>query len=101
MGVLVYAISTDDARASAASDLHEVCAAGLRALTESVPAPPPASREQLARYEQTVETIRRTHAILPMRFGSVFDSEDDVRDLLRVRSGEFVAALRVSHGVRG
>jgi len=93
MSVLVYAISVDDARAPAASHLHEVCAAGLRALTEPMSSSPSANLEQLVRYEQTVETIMQTHTILPMRFGSLLESEEDVRDLLRTRAGEFLAAL--------
>jgi hypothetical protein len=105
MSVLVYAITIDDARASAASELHEICAAGLRALAEPVEASPPPDLEQLVRYEETVETTMQSHTILPMRFGSVLDSAEDVRDLLRTRASEFLAALEhlsgaTEYGVR-
>lgn len=93
MSVLVYAISSDDARASAASELNEICAAGLRALAEPVKEAPPANLQQLVRYEETVERIMQRHTILPMRFGSVLDSEEAVRDLLRERAAEFLSAL--------
>jgi hypothetical protein len=105
MSVLVYAISTDDARAPAAPELDEICAAGLRALAEPVQASPRADLEQLVRYEETVETIMRSHTILPMRFGSVLDDAEKVRQLLRARAGEFLAALEhlagaVEYGLR-
>jgi len=105
MSVLVYAISTDDARAPASSELHEICAAGLRALAEPVAARPPADIEQLVRYEETVETIMQSHTILPMRFGSVLDSADQVRELLRTRASEFQSTLEhlagaIEYGLR-
>jgi hypothetical protein len=105
MSVLVYAITMADARASAASELEEICAGGLRALTEPVDAGPPADLEHLVRYEEMVETTMRSHTILPMRFGSVLDTPEQVCDLLRTRSTEFLATLdrlsgAVEYGVR-
>jgi Gas vesicle synthesis protein GvpL/GvpF len=44
-------------------------------------------------YERTVETLMRQHPILPARFGSVFDAEDDVRSMMRERSAELRAAV--------
>jgi len=91
--MLVYAISRDDALAPAASELHEVCAAGLRALVEPVDEPLSADLEELVHYEETVETVMRRHTILPMRFGSIVDDEREVRDLLKARAREFASAL--------
>jgi len=93
MSMLVYAISRDDALAPAASDLREVCAAGLRALVEPVEEPLSADLEELVHYEETVETVMRRHTILPMRFGSIVDDEREVRDLLKARAREFAHAL--------
>lgn len=94
MTVLVYAISRDDARAPAAKELQEICAAGLRALAEPIEGLPLATDlEQLVRYEETVETAMLSHTILPMRFGSIVDGEDGVRDLLKSRAREFMSAL--------
>jgi hypothetical protein len=93
MSMLVYAISRDDALAPAAAELHEVCAAGLRALVEPVAEPLSADLEELVHYEETVETVMRRHTILPMRFGSVVDDEGEVRDLLKARAREFAHAL--------
>jgi hypothetical protein len=93
MSVLVYAISRDDARAPAATELQEICAAGLRALAEPVQEPLTADLEQLVRYEETVETVMARHTILPMRFGSVVDGEAGVRELLKARAREFAKAL--------
>ncbi len=93
MSVLVYAISRDDARAPAAAELQEICAAGLRALAEPVREPLRADLAQLVRYEETVETVMAHHTILPMRFGSVVEDENRVRALLTSRRREFAAAL--------
>ena len=93
MSILVYAISRDDARAPAARELHEICAAGLRALAEPVEEPLAADLEELVRYEETVEAVMQGHTILPMRFGSVVDDENDIRELLKARAREFAVAL--------
>lgn len=93
MSILVYAISRDDARAPAAGELQEICAAGLRALAGPVEEPLTADLEELVHYEETVETVMRRHTILPMRFGSVVDDEQEVRDLLKARAREFATAL--------
>lgn len=93
MNVLVYAITRDDARAPAAPELQEICAAGLRALAAPVEDLPAADLQQLVRYEETVESVMQTHTILPMRFGSIVDGEEGVRDLLKSRAREFMEAL--------
>ena len=93
MSILIYAISRDDALAPAAPDLQEICAAGLRALTEPVEDPVSADLEQLVRYEETVETVMQRHTILPMRYGSVVDGEAGVRELLKAHAREFAATL--------
>jgi hypothetical protein len=93
VNILVYAITRDDARAPASRDLRQICAAGLRALVEPVGASPSADLEHLVRYEETVETVMQTHTILPMRFGSIVDGQEGVRDLLKSRAREFMETL--------
>ena len=93
MSILLYAISRDDARAPAAGELQEICAAGLRALAEPVQQPLAADLEELVHYEETVEAVMQRHTILPMRFGSVVDDEQEVRELLKTRAREFATAL--------
>jgi hypothetical protein len=93
VSILLYAISRDDARAPAAADLQEICAAGLRALTEPVDGPLSADLEELVHYEETVEAVMQRHTILPMRFGSIVEDEQHVRDLLTARAHEFGTAL--------
>lgn len=93
MTVLLYAITRDDARAPAAHELQQICAAGLRALAEPVEESPSADLEELVRYEATVETVMQSHTILPMRFGSIVDGEEGVRDLLKSRAREFMETL--------
>ena len=93
MNLLVYAITRDDARAPAAHELQEICAVGLRALAEPIEHPPAADLEQLVRYEEKVEAVMRDHTVLPMRFGSVVDGEDGLRDLLKSRAHEFMETI--------
>ena len=93
MSILLYAISRDDARAPAAKELQEICSAGLRALAEPVQEPLTADLEELVHYEETVEAVMQRHTILPMRFGSVVDDEQEVRELLKARAREFATAL--------
>lgn len=93
MSILLYAISRDDALAPATHDLQEICAAGLRALAEPVQEPLSADLEQLVRYEETVEAVMTRHTILPMRFGSVVEGEEGVRELLKAHAREFATTL--------
>ena len=59
----------------------------------------------LERHERVVEDLMGVRTLLPARFGSVLDGEDELRALLADRAEEFVAALetvrgRVEIGVR-
>jgi hypothetical protein len=61
--------------------------------------------EALERHERVVEDLMAVRTLLPARFGSVLDGEDDLRALLDRRAHEFAAALgrvrgRVEIGVR-
>lgn len=93
MSILLYAISRDDARAPAAPELQEICAAGLRALAGPVQEPLTADLEELVHYEETLESVMAQHTILPMRFGSVVGDEQEVRELLTARAREFGTVL--------
>lgn len=93
MSILLYAISRDDARAPAAPELREICAAGLRALAGPVQEPLTADLEELVHYEETLESVMAQHTILPMRFGSVVADEQEVRNLLTARAREFGTVL--------
>ena len=61
--------------------------------------------EALERHERVVEDLMAVRTLLPARFGSVLDDEDELHALLERRAGEFAAALgmvrgRVEIGVR-
>jgi len=61
--------------------------------------------ERILAYENIVETLHRRHAVLPVRYGCVFDDASEVIDLLRSRRGVYQAALcqlrgRVEMGIR-
>ena len=55
----------------------------LAAVTSDVEGPVPGRREDLLAHFEVLEAVARTTLVLPMRFGTVFDSEVDVlRELL-------------------
>jgi hypothetical protein len=41
------------------------------------------TRENALAHEHAIETVMKTHTIIPMSFGTVFRSDDDVREVLR------------------
>lgn len=68
---------------------------GLAAVFSLVPDPPMLSSvPQLLNHARVVEAFHRRGTVLPLRFGSLFDHEAQLRDLLRRRAAEFHAALR-------
>jgi hypothetical protein len=52
-----------------------------------------ADEDALWEHERVVEALMDDGAVLPMRFGSVLESEEDVRSLLASRASEFRRAL--------
>jgi Gas vesicle synthesis protein GvpL/GvpF len=41
------------------------------------------TRENALAHEHVIETVMRTHTIIPMSFGTVFRTDDDIREVLR------------------
>ncbi len=41
------------------------------------------TRENALAHEHVIETVMKTHTIIPMSFGTVFRTEDDIREVLR------------------
>jgi hypothetical protein len=41
------------------------------------------TRENALSHEHVIETVMRTHTIIPMSFGTVFRTDDDIREVLR------------------
>lgn len=102
MSVLLYGISRDESpeplgvtASSTAADarVRQITCAGLAADVESLDGPVTADPQTLIRYEELVEAIAVRRPVLPMRFGSLLDDDDAVRDLLDRHAAEFAAAL--------
>jgi Gas vesicle synthesis protein GvpL/GvpF len=91
MSVLLYAITDEPSTAA-----DRVVEGPLTALvSEQIVGH---DRADLWRYERAVEELMRDNALLPARFGSVFDGEDSIRALLRDRRAELSAALDFVRG---
>src|SRR5439155_8506708 len=41
------------------------------------------TRENALAHEQVIETVMKTHTIIPMSFGTVFRTDDDIREVLK------------------
>jgi len=54
--------------------------------------------DQAKAYARVVDALHRTCTLLPMRYGSVLETEDQVAELLRTRRAEFLARLRELDG---
>ncbi len=44
------------------------------------------TRENALAHEHVIETVMKTHTIIPMSFGTVFRTEDDIREVLTQHS---------------
>jgi len=78
---------------------------GLGAVTSEVDAAPTPSLERVTTYERVVETFFKDRTVVPMRFGSVLESNDEVVRVLDERRALFEAQLHelagcVEMGVR-
>ena len=98
--IYVYAIGDPGADADA------ICHAGLAAFVRrGVERPPAPDEASLREHDSAVGALMDTGAVLPMRFGTVVDTEEDVRELLARRGEELRGQLahvrgRVEMGVR-
>jgi hypothetical protein len=54
--------------------------------------------EALLRHERIVESLAARRTLLPVRFGTALEDEDELRALLESRAGEFAAALELVRG---
>ena len=41
------------------------------------------TRENALAHEHVIETVMKAHTIIPMSFGTVFRTDDDIREVLR------------------
>jgi hypothetical protein len=93
MSLLLYAVSRDRPMRDEVPGLSRISAAGLTVYAELVDTAPGITLEELLHYERTVERLMFVDTILPMRFGSVLESEQAVRDFLSERDLELSGAL--------
>lgn len=56
------------------------------------------STPRLLAYAQVIEQLHRRGPLLPMRYGCLLEGEAPIRDLLRVRHSDFLAALHQVDG---
>ncbi len=56
------------------------------------------SRENTLTHQKVLEEVMRRHTLLPVRFGSVAETEKQVAGILKMRCGEFRETLRTMRG---
>jgi hypothetical protein len=97
--VILYAICDGQAAAPACEGvggypLRMVRAEGLAALVSEAPEGPPGVGEQdLWQHESAVEALMAEHDVLPVRFGTRVDGDEQAQALLRGRAQEFRSGL--------
>jgi hypothetical protein len=102
--IYVYAIA--DGAGSAEQPLRELAYGDVTAVYREVASIPDATEESLRDQEHVLEQLMEKREILPLRFGSTVEDEDELRQVLATRHDEFAVALarvrgRVEMGVRG
>ncbi|MFQ5915299.1 MAG: GvpL/GvpF family gas vesicle protein [Nitrospinota bacterium] len=54
----------------------------------------PVSRENSLAHQRVIEKVNERHAVLPVRYGTIADSEEQVPEILKVRYDEFKSTLK-------
>lgn len=100
LGSYVYAVVPDTGLVSGIlgiddTEVEYVVHGGLAAAVTRIPLDrPPGRRAELTAHQSVVESLAQQGAVVPIRFGSVLDPEDDaVRELLEEQGDRFAAVL--------
>lgn len=81
-----------------AAQVRTVLHRGLAAVVSDVLGPVPQTRENLLAHQRVTESVMREHPVLPVSFGTVFESGQEVLELLRGAHRSFAGVLeRVRH----
>ena len=103
MTVLLYGVAPASAHAPTGDGLGDrplrvVGHDGLHAVINDVDQPPSPHTDNLWAYERVIERLMQTDAVLPARFGTTAEDDDDVLALLIARHAQLTDIL---HQVRG
>lgn len=105
LGSYVYAVLPADRQVPGLRGLDDteveyVVEEGLAAAVSRIPIDrPPGRRAELTAHQDVVEALARDGAVVPVRFGSVLDPEDEaVRELLRAEGDRFAVVLERLEG---
>ncbi len=76
------------------ADVHSVNHKELAAVVSDTPVEVfDATRENVLAHERVNETVMRNHTVIPMSFGTVFKTQDDIVELLRAAYDAFTDVL--------
>src|SRR4051794_41109414 len=98
MTVLVYGVCRSDntrhaTRGVADATLRAIEGSSLLALVSDAPAEILPRHRDVGAHMDVLDAAMRQGAVLPFRFGSTAESDEDVRAMLRDRAEEFAARL--------
>src|SRR5262245_51613446 len=80
------------------AEVHTVHYKGIAAVASDSPIEvPDATRENVLAHERVNETVMRSHTVIPMSFGTVFKTSDDIVELLRGAYDAFTDVLDKMH----
>jgi len=81
------------------ADVHTVHFKEIAAVVSDTPVEVfDATRENVLAHERVNETVMRTHTVIPMSFGTVFKTHNDIMELLRAAYDAFVDVLSKMEG---
>jgi hypothetical protein len=81
------------------AEVHSVSFKEIAAVVSDTPVEVfDATRENVLAHERVNETVMRTHTVIPMSFGSVFKTHNDILELLRGAYDAFVDVLSKMEG---
>jgi hypothetical protein len=81
------------------ADVYTINYKDMAAVASDVPIGPlDSTRENVLAHERVNETVMRDHTVIPMSFGTIFKTRDDIVELLRSAYDAFVDVLNKMEG---
>jgi glycosyltransferase involved in cell wall biosynthesis len=100
MTLLLYGLTDSGEREVRGSGVEQVALRGISEsglvaiVSERADRSLTREHETLWEYERVIESLMEHHSIVPARFGSVFEHEEELRTMLRDRSAELTESFR-------
>lgn len=79
--------------------LHSICFDGITAIVSDSPVKEyPVARENLLSHERAIEEVMKTYTVLPVRFSTIAEDEENVKKILEKNYDNFSGLLKYMEG---